>query len=159
MSRPLTVESPTADGDAPARSPEEVRATLREGGGHNGFVDGAWWPRTRDLRAELPTLLDWLEPRAGRAERVAFGMAGWDAVDAHRLATADGRVRLEGFRSIEQTTVWFILRGSGRSRVGLVVVPPDTPPEAAEAMMNRASATDNRQSPADLLVDAGSVAS
>lgn len=156
MSRPLTVENPTNGSEVPS-GPDEVRATLREGGGHEGFVDGAWWPRTRDLRAELPTLLDWLEPRVGEVERVAFGMSGWDAVDAHRLATTQGRIRLEGFRSVEQATVWFVVRGSGRSRVGLVVVPPDTAPGTAEETMRRASATDNRQSPADLLVDTASV--
>ncbi|MDI9888555.1 DUF5994 family protein [Streptomyces sp. HNM0645] len=34
-------------------------------------LDGAWWPRSRDVAAELPSLADALEARWGRVTRTA----------------------------------------------------------------------------------------
>ncbi|HEY0452486.1 DUF5994 family protein [Actinophytocola sp.] len=39
--------------------------------GTPGFVDGAWWPRSRDVSAELPTLLPALAVRLGQPQRMA----------------------------------------------------------------------------------------
>jgi hypothetical protein len=36
-----------------------------------GYVDGGWWPRSRDLSAELAALVEVLVVRLGRIERVA----------------------------------------------------------------------------------------
>jgi hypothetical protein len=35
-----------------------------------GYVDGAWWPRSRDLAAELPVLIAVLAARLGSIVRV-----------------------------------------------------------------------------------------
>ena len=148
MSGPVVLEnSPHA-----ATAPDEVRLSLRDrshSGG--GFVDGAWWPRSRDLAVELPALLAKVGERAGRVERVAFGLSGWDAVDVRRLATPDGRIPLEGFRSIEEATVWLVVRGAGRARVGLMVIPPETPPERAAELLDAAGTAGERRSPSELL--------
>lgn len=154
MSGPVEVQNPPST----AAAPDDVRLSLRDRDhSGSGFVDGAWWPRSRDLAAELPALLARVGERAGRVERVAFGLSGWDAVDVRRLATRDGRIPLEGFRSIEEATVWFVVRGAGRSRVGLMVIPPDTPPERAAELLDLAGTAGERRSPSELLA-AGSAA-
>ncbi|MFS8102185.1 DUF5994 family protein [Lentzea alba] len=43
------------------------------------FVDGAWWPRSSDLAAELPPLIAALAGRLGRATRVTFNLTAWRA--------------------------------------------------------------------------------
>jgi hypothetical protein len=148
MSGPVVLETPPSG----AAAPDDVRLSLRDRAeSGSGFVDGAWWPRSRDLAVELPTLLAEVGKRAGRVERVAFGLSGWDAVDVRRLATRDGRIPLEGFRSIEEATVWLVVRGAGRSRVGLMVIPPDTDPDRAAELLERAGTAGERRSPSELL--------
>jgi hypothetical protein len=89
--------------------------------------DGTWWPRSRDLTAELPALSEALESRVGRMRRVVFSLDTWD--DVARRVQVDGElVRLEGFRSQDEHRVAVI--GSDRSRVDLLVVLPG---ESAEA--------------------------
>ncbi|MGY5107086.1 DUF5994 family protein, partial [Streptomyces sp. 900105245] len=45
-----------------------------------GLLDGAWWPRSRDLAAELPALADVLDPLWGRITRVAVNPMLWPVV-------------------------------------------------------------------------------
>lgn len=57
-----------------------------------GSVDGGWWPRSRDLVAELAAPAEVLTVRLGRIERVAFSLSNWDVTP--RKVVADGlRVR------------------------------------------------------------------
>ena len=97
-----------------------------------GWVDGAWWPRSRDLTAELPSLFPALTARLGRIERVAYHLDAWPPTP-RRLRSGDehGDVRLEGFRSQHTATLTVI--GSGaRRRVTLLVIPPDADPGLAQ---------------------------
>jgi len=48
----------------------EPRLRLKPAAPAMGHVDGAWWPRTRDLTAELPALLAAVAARLGRIDRV-----------------------------------------------------------------------------------------
>lgn len=61
---------------APFRAPT-VRLALRPGSPARGHsdLDGAWWPRSRDLASELSTLADVLDPLWGRITRVAVNPA------------------------------------------------------------------------------------
>ncbi|WP_157984939.1 DUF5994 family protein [Lentzea terrae] len=43
------------------------------------FGDGAWWPRSSDLAAELPPLIAALAGRLGRATQVTFNLTAWRA--------------------------------------------------------------------------------
>lgn len=51
----------------PARTP---RLRLKPKAPQSGYVDGAWWPHSDDLRSELPDLLAVLSVRLGRIDRV-----------------------------------------------------------------------------------------
>lgn len=113
-----------------------------------GYVDGAWWPRSRDLSAELPALLAVLAIRPGRIERVTYNLAGWHSADS-RLWTEDGVVRLEGFRAQHPGTV--TIAGQGRQRLTLLVIPPETGPAAAHRALMTASRRGNLEDIEELL--------
>jgi len=49
-----------------------------------GYVDGAWWPHSRDLTAELPTLLPALTDRLGRIEHVTYSLTTWPPAPRRR---------------------------------------------------------------------------
>ena len=54
-----------------------LRLRLKPQGPTRGQVDGGWWPRSRDLAAELPSLLAVLAVRLGRIERLTYHLTDW----------------------------------------------------------------------------------
>jgi hypothetical protein len=113
-----------------------------------GHVDGAWWPRSRDLTAELPALAEVLAVRLGRIERVAYALSTWDATP--RRFEVDGhRVRLEGFNYQDQNVIH--LTGSNRGRVSLLVVPPELADSAGHEAMMTAGHRGNTDRPEEIL--------
>lgn len=137
----ITPQSTTVAEDSP-RSP---RLSLKPRAHTTGFVDGAWWPRSRDLPAELPELAAGL----GRIERVTYNLSTWD-VSAPRRVDVDGhQVRLEGFDSQHPHTVNVIT--ADRHRLTLMVVPPESTPAFAEQSLAMASQRDNVDSVDELI--------
>ncbi|MGW8728090.1 DUF5994 family protein [Streptomyces sp. NPDC055808] len=58
----------------PQRDPlatRNVRLALKPASSSRGLLDGAWWPRSRDLLRELPPLVGALDPLWGRITRIA----------------------------------------------------------------------------------------
>ncbi|WP_232376279.1 DUF5994 family protein [Amycolatopsis aidingensis] len=105
-----------------------------------GFVDGAWWPRSRNLCAELPALLAALGPRLGRVERVTYNLSVWDLA-VRKAPVGNQVVRLDGFFSQAPDLVTVV--GAGGRRLTLLVVPPDTAGVAAHRVLMTASTPDN----------------
>ena len=96
------------------------RLSLKPESATTGFVDGAWWPTSRDLAAEMPSLLAALGDRAGVVERVSYNIDAWNAVP--RKVRVDGHVvRMGGFRSQSAATLKVL--GEPRT-LTLLVVPP-----------------------------------
>lgn len=96
-----------------------------------GQVDGAWWPRSRDLAHELGALLPVLAVRLGPVERVSYHLTEWEPVP--RTAVIDDRVvRLGGYRSQRAGTVDVLAH---RHRLTLLVVPPSASPESAHQLL------------------------
>ena len=114
----------------------------------SGHVDGAWWPRTDDLTAELPDLLAVLSVRLGAVDRVMYNSTEWDPAPA-RLLTGGRRVRLDGYQRQPGHTLE--VQGVNRGRVLLLVVPPGTEPDAAHTAMMTAAAPDNASTVGDML--------
>jgi hypothetical protein len=56
---------------------QKLRLKLKPKAPTIGSVDGAWWPRSRDLAAELPALLAVLAVRLGPIERVGYHLGDW----------------------------------------------------------------------------------
>jgi hypothetical protein len=98
-----------------------VRLRLKPKAPTTGWVDGGWWPRSRDLAAELPGLLSVLAVRLGRIERVSYHLGEWGPT-LHRISWGGGVVRLEGYRSQRANTVDVLAL---EQRVTLLVVAPE----------------------------------
>ncbi|MEU3269755.1 DUF5994 family protein [Saccharomonospora sp. NPDC006951] len=134
---------------APTR--RSLRLRTKPDGAASGYVDGAWWPRSRDLAAELPELLAVLEARQGRIERVTYNLTAWEPTP--RRLTPDGHpVRLEGFRSQHPDTI--TVAGQDRQRLTLLVVPPKATSSAGHRALMTASRRDNVDS-SDVLLGLG----
>lgn len=113
-----------------------------------GHVDGAWWPRSRDLAAEVPSLLAALGARLGDILRVSYNLTEWNS--APRRIIGDGRqIRLDGFISRPAHTVDVL--AEDRHRLTLLVVPSNTDPAAAHQTMMITAERDNTQTVDDLL--------
>ena len=114
----------------------QLRLRLKPKAPATGYVDGAWWPRSRDLTTELPALAEVLAVRLGRIVRVAYALPTWD--DAPRGFEVDGhRVRLEGFTYQDRNVIH--VTGSNRGRISLLVVPSEmTEPAGHDALMTAA---------------------
>jgi Family of unknown function (DUF5994) len=108
-----------------------LRLRLKPKGPTTGWVDGGWWPRSRDLAAELPGLLAVLAVRLGRIERVAYHLGDWGPT-LHRLSCAGGVVRLEGYRAQHADTVDVL---GAAQRVTLLVVAPETSAQTGHAAL------------------------
>jgi hypothetical protein len=125
-----------------------LRLRLKPKAPTTGYVDGAWWPRSRDLSTELPTLLAVLAIRPGRIERVSYNLTGWHPA-GRRLPIEGGVVRLEGFHAQRPDTV--TISGQGRQRLTLLVIPPEAAPAAAHQVLMTASQRGNLDNIEDLL--------
>ncbi|HWC81806.1 MAG TPA: DUF5994 family protein [Pseudonocardiaceae bacterium] len=131
-----------------------LRLRLKPKAPPTGYVDGGWWPRSRDLVAELPALAEVLAVRLGSVSRVAFAITGWDA--APRRVTIDGRtVRLEGFRAQDAHVVH--VSGPDRQRISLLVVPPDATDASGHGAIMTASRRANADTPTEILTGSGAL--
>jgi hypothetical protein len=137
MSAVTTVEGPR----------QALRLRLKPKAATTGFVDGAWWPRSRDLAVELPGLLAVLAVRLGRIERVSYHLGDWDPALA-KLRAEGGVVRLAGYRAQDADTVDVL---AARQRVTLLVVPPETSVQAAHDALMTAGHRGNTDDVAALL--------
>jgi hypothetical protein len=142
---------PCTEAPVPESPRRAVRLRLKPKAPRTGYVDGAWWPRSRDLSAELPSLLTVLAVRLERVDRITFNLAAWSA-SPRRLRFEDADVRLEGFRAQPATTVT-VIGAWDRHRLTLLVVPPETDPVAAHGILMTAAHRDDHRSPEALLHD------
>jgi hypothetical protein len=128
--------------DAPQRTkPENTpRLRLKPKAPPSGFVDGAWWPHSDDLNAELPDLLAVLSVRLGPISRVLYNINEW-LKPTPKLVSGGRVVRLDGHQRHPVSTVDVI--GVDDSRITLLVVPPNSESEGAhDALMAAAAPSD-----------------
>ncbi|WP_432037102.1 DUF5994 family protein [Streptomyces cucumeris] len=102
-----------------------------------GALDGAWWPRSRDLLRELPTLTDVLDARWGRITRVSVNPAHWPVIP--RKVPATGHIVHVGWFTDEQDPHKLILLSYATGRWDLLVIPPETSAAAAARLMAAAT--------------------
>lgn len=134
----------------PSATRSPLRLRLKPKGPATGYVDGAWWPRSRDLAAEIPALADVLAVRLGQVQRVAFGLSSWDE-PPRRFLVAGSRVRLEGFRHQDQHIVHVT---GDRGRISLLLVPSATEEHVAHDALVTAGRRDNADRPDEILAAA-----
>ncbi|MFF5701831.1 DUF5994 family protein [Streptomyces sp. NPDC012794] len=153
-----------ADADTPRTSPmllpDAIHSAVRPGTAllrlatthtREGVLDGAWWPRSRDVESELPALIGALTEHLGPITRVALDASAWNGLPA-RLVVDDRVVHLDTDPVGDDTVL--ITRGD-KDHFALLVVPPGTTPDAARAAMARAVRADNVTSAAEILVAPG----
>jgi hypothetical protein len=139
-----TTEVRTTPSPAP---PVKPRLRLQQDRNGAALLDGAWWPRSADLAAELPELIPALDERRGRVTRVMLGTADWNASRPRWLAI-DG----PGGRRVVKLG-WFATMPGGLltaisvngDRTDLVTIPPGSSEQAAREAMHQAAQAGNRE--------------
>jgi len=116
-----------------------------------GVLDGAWWPRSRDIGAELPGLVSALNEYLGPITRVGLDTTAWEDLPT-RLVIDDRVVRIDSYPVGDDTVL--ITRGD-RDHFALLVVPPQSTPEAARAAMAQTVRADNLADARQILIDTG----
>ncbi|GGW33319.1 hypothetical protein GCM10010503_06670 [Streptomyces lucensis JCM 4490] len=144
LHQPLPQHEPVA---APA-----ARLALKSDGPSRGLLDGAWWPRSRDLLSELPALTDVLDPLWGRITRIAVNPKYWPVIP-HDIPV-DGHVVKAGWFTPEIDPHKLLLLSYGTGRWDLLVIPPETGAESAARLMAAASDYDGPPLTASALITA-----
>ncbi len=125
------------------------RLRLKPKAPQSGYVDGAWWPHSEDLTAELPDLLAVLSVRLGPIGRVIYNVNEW-ATPPAKFATGGRTVRLDGYRLQPVNTVEVL--GLDRNKIVLLVVSPHADPDQAHATMMTAAGPNNASTVEGLLM-------
>ena len=129
--------------------PEQTpRLRLKPKAPTTGYVDGAWWPRSDDLPAEVPDLLAVLSVRLGPINRVIYNLAEW-VMAPTKLPTDGGVVRLAGYTRQPVNTIE--VTGCNGSKIVLLVVPARTDTDDAHHTMMTAAVPDDVSTVEDLL--------
>jgi Family of unknown function (DUF5994) len=149
---PDNADRTTAAPPAGQSAPRGLRLRLDPTLVGRGSLDGGWWPRSRDPKAELPDLITGMESSLGIITGVALNLDAWDS--APRRVVIDGRrVHVGWFRAMNAHTVG--VTGAFRDRFVLLVVPPQATTAAAATAMAMAADATSSAGPADLLAASG----
>ena len=117
-----------------AAKPGAVLLRLETTQSREGALDGAWWPHSRDISAELPSLISALTEHIGQIASIGLDAGAWDDVPPRLVV--DGRsVHIDQHPVGDDTVI--ITRGD-RDHFSLLVVPPQASRDAALAAMARA---------------------
>ncbi|MEU5887986.1 DUF5994 family protein [Streptomyces sp. NPDC047461] len=130
--------SPTPLRAVPFRPPTARLALKSES--HSGGpteLDGAWWPRSRDLTSELSALADMLDPLWGRITRIAVNPRNWPILPPRIYV--NGHVVKVGWFTTELDPHAIVLLSFTAGRWNLLVVPPETGAPSAARLMAAAS--------------------
>ncbi|AGP53230.1 DUF5994 family protein [Streptomyces rapamycinicus] len=131
--------------------PPPARLSLTPVGPVPGLLDGAWWPRSRDLLRELPALADVLDARWGRITRVSVNPAQWPVIP--RKVPAAGHTMDVGWFTDEQDPHKLILLSYTAGRWDLLVIPPETGAAAASRLMAAAATPGSLLTASRLMAD------
>jgi len=143
---------PTPGGTADQGAPSEARLSLDQATTRARGISGGWWPRSRDAEAELPGLIAGLSTRAGRVSRVALQADAFGNIP-HQLTVGGRKVHVAWFRHMNMHTVSLTM--ADRDYLTLLVIPPDTSPQAAAQALRLAASGRRAGSPEAILAAAG----
>ncbi|MDJ0382491.1 DUF5994 family protein [Streptomyces sp. G-G2] len=142
---------------APLLLPDAIHQAVRPGTAvlrlettqsRTGLLDGAWWPRSKDIAAELPALIRVLVEYLGPITRVGLDTEAWNVLPT-RLLIDDRVVHLDSDPVGDDTVL--LTRGDN-DHFALLVVPPDTTLDAARTAMAQAVRADNITQAAQILL-------
>lgn len=118
-----------------------------------GGLDGAWWPRSRDLQDEAADLVDHFPESAGHIYRLLFSRPDWDdSVNAtgggiRKIRAARGPVKVGSFPGDDSRLM--ILTMSSGPRLRLAVIPSSASSEDGDRLLQAAGAIDAKPSDGD----------
>ncbi|WP_405016463.1 DUF5994 family protein [Kitasatospora sp. NBC_00070] len=122
------------DGATTPTTPEPaVRFSLAPDGVRPGRLDGAWWPRSRDLLLELPSLVAELDRRWSRVTRITVNPAQWPVIP--RRIPVVGHTVHAGWFTVEQDEHMITVCSYAPRRLEVLVVPPQTAVAEAVALL------------------------
>ena len=120
----------------PASRPRFVLGSSDDRHGKTGHHDeSVWWPQSRRLSDELAQLFAAWPPGAGRIARVLYSPPDWD--DRPRAVAIPGRSQVKTGNFPHDDTHQLVLTMLDGHRHTVAVIPPETAPAAAEAMLAR----------------------
>lgn len=129
--------------------PSTPRLRMEPTGSRRTLLDGGWWPRSTDPVAELPGLVLAIDKLRGPVTSLVLAAGGWDT-RPRRLGVA-GRVLRLGYFSSQPVSLLTALCDNG-DRVDLLIVPPETAGDTADAAMVLAAVTSNQVHPQHILL-------
>ncbi|MFE5190992.1 DUF5994 family protein [Streptomyces sp. NPDC056628] len=135
----------------PAVQPGTAVVRLETTHNRQGVLDGAWWPRSRDVATELPHLITALTEYLGPVTRVGLDADAWEELPT-RITIDDRVIHIDSSRVGDDTVL--ITRGA-QDLFSLLVVPPHATPDAARAAMSEAVRAGSVSQAEQILVDTG----
>ena len=143
---------------APAAPTEPAaRINLKPASDHPGMVNGAWWPRSRDLTRELPPLIAALDEAWGQVNRVTVNVHMWPDIP-DRVRTGTHTVRIGWYDAEQDPHDICLLSYHNGGRWDLLVVPPEFNADSAARLMATAAEAGNMQTASALLAAASGTA-
>ena len=127
MTSHVTSPASGTPGDQEPRQPLRLQLSGSPG---RATLDGGWWPHSRDIDIELADLVDRFPEVMGRVDRALYSRPDWDS-QPRSVRVARGRLKTGSFP--RDNTHLMVLSMSTRTRLILLVVPPDHP-KGAQAM-------------------------
>jgi hypothetical protein len=131
----------------------ELRLSLAPAGSAPARIDGAWWPHSRDLAAELPALTDELDVTRDRITHVTVNPTHWPVIP-HKVQ-GNGHVVKVGWFKEEQDPHQVMLLSYRVGRWDLLVIPPETPGAKAAWLMAAATDPQRTSTGSQLMAEAG----
>jgi hypothetical protein len=86
-----------------------------------GSVDGAWWPNSTDLSAQLPDLVSVLGSRIGAVRRVVYDPSIWPPTPS-RIIRGGIAISVDPYTLVTSETIYLI--GTHSRDAVLYVLPP-----------------------------------
>ena len=145
-----TLPKPVVPAPTGPASPD-LRLSLKPETRITGRLDGAWWPRSRDMAQELPPLVSFLDQAWGRITRVTVHESTWPDLPP-KIPVGVHVVRL-GWFDAEQEPDDLCLLSYKIGRWDLLVIPPECDPERAARLMAAASDVHETRGASALLAD------
>lgn len=132
-----------------------ARLSLTPAGSVPGLLDGAWWPRSRDLLREIPALTDALDACWGRITHVTVNPTHWPVIP--RKVPVTGHTVHVGWFAAEQDPNKVILLSYSVGRLDLLVIPPETDPAAAARLAAAATSPGGVRTAGALIADEAAI--
>ena len=121
------------------------------GSRREGLLNGAWWPKSRDIGAQLRGLVTALAAHIGPISRVGLDVDTWDGVPEQLFV--DGRIVHVDWSPVGDDTV--LITHGDQDHFALLVVPPRATQAEAQRAMAQAMDVDNLVQADQILIDTG----